>query len=180
METKQNEKTQKRKGYLKAFVIASFLFLILIIIAVNFGESEQQDTGVQTSENTAQSENGEVHASADASERLIQYIYENTELGSYGDIKVEVTEFTKENCRTRVTIPSNASEVANIFGNGVCLLSVKWLSENDYDLKKIWVSSYVYSPYTGVTAREGMVVQWGNSYYNYDTDGLEWEWSKQK
>lgn len=93
---------------------------------------------------------------------------------------LEITEFNNKNCRIRMIVPAEAGERANYLGIGNCTRAAKWLAEKNYTVghEGIYTSCYVYSPYSGVTGKEDMLISWGSANYDANTDSVTWEWKK--
>lgn len=95
----------------------------------------------------------------------------------------EIDTFDEGTCRVRVTVPENIGKLnAEVLGRGFCTITAQFLAENDYPIDEpgnYIITCYVYSPYQGVTKREGMVTRWGRAEYDPFTDSVEWKWSKE-
>ena len=114
------------------------------------------------------------------SAEIVKYIYDNSELSNFKDIRVEVLDLDEKTCRIQTVIPEEMSLNADVVGKGMCMLATKWASGKGCDLSKMSIRCLVVSPFKGVTAREGMVIWWGTAKYDYQTDNLKWEWNKDK
>jgi len=111
---------------------------------------------------------------------ILSYIYDNTEFKIHKEITLKVSDFNKNECGMRVEIPEDFGVTANIFGDGICIMTARWLVNNGYDLSKLHVSCIVVTPVKGVTGREGLIRWWGTSTYVYSSDNVKWEWQTTK
>lgn len=107
---------------------------------------------------------------------LVAYLNENVSLQD--GMSFEIIEFSAQNCRASVTVPEEIGKTrADVVGKGFCVLMAKWLSDKGYTVghEGVYTSCYVYSPYVGVTGKDGMVISWGNARYDANSDAVEWK-----
>lgn len=164
-EIKPKAKITAKQGI--AFIV---LIALIVIIVLTCSSSDDTETvvDVQVTEQLKTD-----------SMALVSHISGNTTM--LEGMSFEVSEFDAKNCRIRVTVPEqNGKTGADVIGKSFCTITAKWLAENGYKVghEGVYTSCYVYSPYEGVTGKDGLIISWGNAKYDALTDSVEWEWKE--
>lgn len=166
-----------KKGLRITLIVIGALFAIIIIAAI-FGEPAATPATSTQDEATA---NAITEQLKQDSVGLISYFNDNINMEMLD--KLEIAEFNQNLCRIRVTIPDETGlQGADVVGKGCCILAARYLNERNYDIAStdFMISCWVYSPYKGVTGREGLVTQWGVARYDPLTDAVTWKWAAEK
>jgi len=166
----------KKPFYAKWWVwLIAVIVLIIVLIPSNENGEDKNTTAKDANEQAESPSVVEISKFSIDSLKLINFIYENSELRNFSGITIKVDELTKDDCVVHVNIPSEMGTNADVVGHGVVILMAQWIAQSeDYTLHRR-IRCLVITPTVGVTGQE-MMRWWGTARYNPSSDGIDWEW----
>ena len=171
------KKKKRKRGCLVAFAACAFLFLLLMIIAINSGD-EKTDGQEKSPEELQEAmekwhEKNQEKLKQD-SLSLVNYINERIGEKWRKLITIGFEAFNNnDQCLLQIGIPDNGWEGQDEVGKFICQVVVEWFVENGRDLEDVEIGALVYSPRKGVSGRESWRI-WGFATYRYKSDDIKW------
>ena len=189
-----NTPQKPKKKWPKILAIAAGAFFMLIVMVAMLDDPDASENATYTPTPTPITETEQPAYALPAAEDFLSFIetrfYEDYEAGLFTidtifggrPVGIEISTFELDrNGRPVISLSAIVRERATGENSGMVITTnlvriiLEWLIDEGFDPYNEWIMPHVFisMPVTGATGQQ-MWIQFGHSYYNFNTDSIVW------